>query len=204
MAQSGGDTDLESETDNAEQDNRECGANGIIWGIVNSLESIGYSVQTFVIPACAVSAPHRRDRVWIVAHADRSRGGTSAGADSGQGGNVAHTELHNGSKLYRHNATPHTKFTNANRNTDSQRLERGVRTNKHPKQNRGQGKQWHENWLEVATRLCGVDDGLPAKLDGFKLSKAGHRVARLKGLGNAIVPQVAMEIMRAIKQQEGA
>jgi DNA (cytosine-5)-methyltransferase 1 len=31
------------------------------------LESIGYKVQAFVIPACAVGAPHRRDRVWIVA-----------------------------------------------------------------------------------------------------------------------------------------
>jgi hypothetical protein len=45
-----------------------------------------------------------------------------------------------------------------------------------------------------------VDDGLPVGLDGFKLTKAGHRVERLKALGNAIVPQVAMEIMRAIKE----
>lgn len=34
------------------------------------LESEGYQVQAFVIPACAVNAPHRRDRVWIVAHAN--------------------------------------------------------------------------------------------------------------------------------------
>jgi DNA (cytosine-5)-methyltransferase 1 len=65
---------------------------------------------------------------------------------------------------------------------------------------RGQGTNWNKNWLEVATRLCGVDDGLPAELDGFKLSKAGHRVARLKGLGNSICPQVVIEIMKSIKQ----
>jgi DNA (cytosine-5)-methyltransferase 1 len=34
----------------------------------SDLESIGYQVQSFIIPACAVDAPHRRDRVWIVAH----------------------------------------------------------------------------------------------------------------------------------------
>ncbi len=37
------------------------------------LESEGYEVQPLVIPACAVGAPHRRDRVWIVAHNRRER-----------------------------------------------------------------------------------------------------------------------------------
>ena len=36
--------------------------------ICGDLEREGYSVQPFVIPACAVGAPHRRDRVWIIAH----------------------------------------------------------------------------------------------------------------------------------------
>ena len=36
--------------------------------ICADLEAEGYSVQPIVIPACAIGAPHRRDRVWIVAH----------------------------------------------------------------------------------------------------------------------------------------
>jgi len=39
----------------------------------SDLENLGYSVQSFIIPACSTSAPHRRDRVWIVANSDNSR-----------------------------------------------------------------------------------------------------------------------------------
>tara|TARA_R110001606_G_scaffold4642_1_gene21955 strand:- start:18533 stop:19534 length:1002 start_codon:yes stop_codon:yes gene_type:complete len=41
------------------------------------LENIGYSVQSFILPACAVNAPHRRDRVWIVAKNTNSNGRAS-------------------------------------------------------------------------------------------------------------------------------
>jgi len=39
--------------------------------VLSDLEGQGYACRTFVIPACAVGAPHRRDRCWTVAHADR-------------------------------------------------------------------------------------------------------------------------------------
>ena len=38
---------------------------------LSELEGEGFEVQTFLIPACAVNAPHRRDRVFIVAHTSR-------------------------------------------------------------------------------------------------------------------------------------
>lgn len=37
--------------------------------VLASLEAEGYTCETFVLPACAVGAPHRRDRVWIIAYA---------------------------------------------------------------------------------------------------------------------------------------
>ena len=40
--------------------------------VLADLEGKNYSVQTFVIPACALNAPHRRDRVWIVAHTNEN------------------------------------------------------------------------------------------------------------------------------------
>lgn len=41
--------------------------------IAKELEGIGYSVQPVLIPAAAVGAPHRRDRIFILAHADADR-----------------------------------------------------------------------------------------------------------------------------------
>lgn len=39
--------------------------------VLSDLETADYTCQTFNIPACAVDAPHRRERLWIVAHAER-------------------------------------------------------------------------------------------------------------------------------------
>lgn len=41
--------------------------------VLSDLEGLGYRVQPLVIPACAVDAPHRRDRVWIIANSERNQ-----------------------------------------------------------------------------------------------------------------------------------
>lgn len=41
--------------------------------VLSDLEGIGYACQAFIIPACAVDAPHRRDRCAIVAYRDSVR-----------------------------------------------------------------------------------------------------------------------------------
>ena len=50
--------------------------------VLGALASLGYDAEWHCIPACAVGAPHRRDRVWVVAYAScagrRSRGQSSS------------------------------------------------------------------------------------------------------------------------------
>ena len=58
---------------------------------VSDLEAEGYEVQPFIIPACAVDAPHRRDRVWIVGHT--SSGRCDTGGNNKQGGYFCKTEI---------------------------------------------------------------------------------------------------------------
>jgi DNA (cytosine-5)-methyltransferase 1 len=46
--------------------------------------------------------------------------------------------------------------------------------------------------------ICGTDDGLPRELDGITFSK--WRNQSIKGYGNAIVPQVALELFKVIQE----
>jgi DNA (cytosine-5)-methyltransferase 1 len=58
------------------------------------------------------------------------------------------------------------------------------------------------NWQNFPTQspLCGGDDGLPRELDGITFPK--WRNESIKAYGNAIVPQVALQIFKAIAQYE--
>jgi DNA (cytosine-5)-methyltransferase 1 len=193
------------------------------------LESEGYEVQAFIIPAVAVNAPHRRDRVWIIAHSTSSRDTRRPEQvrekDGGQVGEL-HTEpdnsnIHASNPRLKHGESRRDERVETNtekrtaRPTDTQRQDKngGNASNTKHKRQQGQGNNgepsdteenqtgetnwsdythdWSENWLEVATRLCRMDDGIPKRLD---------RTPRLKALGNAIVPQVAAEIMKVIKE----
>lgn len=138
------------------------------------LESEGYEVRPYIIPACSKGAPHRRERVWIVANrnGERKRNGYRAIQEA------------NGEVSKRDN---NAKLSNST-------------------------EQWSQDWREVALATChdGVDDGLPRRLDGATyrgkrtdcISAAQHRKERLKACGNAIVPQVAMELFKSIKIAE--
>ncbi len=188
------------------------------------LENAGYSVQAYIIPAVAVNAPHRRDRVWIVAHArqqygegptvkekpkkkKRCRAYNESKQSTSRNNNATDPKSIRMERIIRNKQT-RAEFARQNSNTTNPKLSRRthrISGQKQESSSREYGNEiterygWERNWLEVATELCGVDDGVSVELDGFKLTKAGHRVERLKALGNAIVPQVAIEIMRGIK-----
>lgn len=69
MVQPGSESEVGGETSLFGEDNEiwERRQQYVVETVCQDLENEGYSVQPFVIPACAVGAPHRRDRVWFVA-----------------------------------------------------------------------------------------------------------------------------------------
>ena len=61
---------------------------------------------------------------------------------------------------------------------------------------------YRTNWQNFPTQspVCSGDDGFPGRLDGITFSK--WRNNSIKGYGNAIVPQVAYQIFKAIEAWE--
>lgn len=128
-------------------------------GVCADLEGIGYACGAAVVPACAVDAPHRRDRLWFVAragdvaHADQPGPGAERQQRSGQLGGAG--------------GDP------------------------------GARSAWHgAGWIighdgkarRVKPGICLLAHGVPA------------RVGRLRAYGNAIVPQVAAEVIAAFME----
>jgi len=153
-------------------------------GIVNmvldtvcaELESKGFEVWPIIIPAAAVNAPHRRDRVWILAYSAsnrRERDWQASEAEKGLQSEPGYAgELSGGPEGLCENVA------NSN-NTGLQEAWSELEATG-PEQYRGQ-----DNWA-IEPELGRVAHGIP------------NRVDRLKSIGNAVVPQVVEVIGRAI------
>lgn len=153
--------------------------------VLTSLEGIGYEAQPIIIPACAKNAPHRRDRVWIVAHSKSTKGWKLEAAKEWTNTQTLRIQNSYDSRVSNSDAS----YTNSERLQGQQLEGGGERQRPNDQQRERCSGAWGQDWTQVATALCRVDDGLPRQLD---------RAKRLKALGNAIVPQVVYEIFKAI------
>ena len=138
--------------------------NMVLDTVTSDLEGIGYAAIPIEIPACAVGAPHRRQRVWVVA---------------------------------------------TNCNCTGLRQQAATSTSKKSDW-RAEACIVRSNWWSTEPDVGVLADGLSLGLDVVDLEGIPFRVAKgipervnqLRALGNAIVPQVAERIMRAILESE--
>lgn len=155
--------------------------------VLFDLESEGYASRTFVVPACGVDAPHRRDRLWIVADAvsprSQARHSDRLGNQHGSQGDQGQSES-SSSEVHVADADSERLQGRQNARDTSQgwaqRKEQSPRRNK-----RTDGQNW-----PVEPSICRVAHGIPKRVD------------RLRGLGNAIVPQIAQRIGETIRKIE--
>ena len=149
--------------------------------VLSDLEAEGYATRTFVVPACGVDAPHRRDRLWIVGHTTDNR--RNRGAEQTRRKGQTHQSDQPGLSVRGEPSRPSENVAD----TDSQqgRLRHTKRQDAENVRQSPRGQK-HGGW-DFEPPVGRVANGIPRRVD------------RLKGLGNAIVPQIAMRIGETIK-----
>ena len=146
--------------------------------ILDDLAALGYVVTWFTYGACDVGAPHRRDRVFIVAHAGRAerRAQSAGGCDtdrSNEQGQAASRIAQRGEDVADANGAGFSQQCGSE----------PVRPEQSPAQRGG--------WWFSEPDVGRVAHGVPSRVD------------RLRALGNAVVPQQAYPIFKAIADIEG-
>ena len=153
--------------------------------VLQDLSSIGYCAEWHCIPASAVGAPHRRDRIWIVAYPmckhSSQRGERQTAASQGGSGGTYPRRSQSDAQRERSVRGPRCSTT-----------EDVAYTRRIPAQVSLEGRfpaiqvVERDTWWEIEPSVGRVADGVPNRLD------------RLKQLGNAVVPQIPELLGRAI------
>jgi DNA (cytosine-5)-methyltransferase 1 len=184
------------------------GLDTVLW----ALAEVGYDAEWHCIPASAVGAPHRRDRIWIIAHprSEQHEGGRApisgeiaaelscalADAEShGQSLRRAGDEGRNAPAPGVIGLWPELGRDSAGHGTAASPNASGC-GQQGPGNVSGEGGQAGQSfgaaWWAVEPDVGRVAHGVPARVD------------RLKALGNAVVPQIPELIGRAILASEAA
>jgi len=176
-------------------------AGGLVFEeVCSDLESEGYEVQPFLIPAAGVNAPHQRYRIWFVAYCNDKK---QWGKNNNNGEwSIEKQEPYNRNEL-RNNTWSVSESKDAT-NTTSIRQESKMAFGKLERNKRFRFGNEFNKWDSFPSQspLCGGDDGLPKELDNITFPK--WRNESIKGYGNAIVPQVAYELFKTIELFENA
>ena len=163
------------------------------------LESQGYEVQPFILPACGKDAPHRRDRVWFVAYSNGADTGNNGRTDTGTSKEIRRkTSGDVPNKFCRDGNAPDTE-SESSRGELQQRPKQGKPGGYYRTSNEAKpGNDWQN--FPTESPICGGNDGLPSELDRITFLK--WRNESIKAYGNAVVPQVVFEIFKAIESYD--
>lgn len=155
----------------------------VIETICRDFEQEGYSIQPVVIPACAVGAPHRRDRVFFIANRSDAR--------------VEGVQREGEDEIYQSKNAPYAKSKRLEEcYISAMREESGF--------NNGLHNATRRDWQDFPTQspVCRGNDGIPFDVVRLTVSLTAWCNGSIKGYGNAIVPQVMFEIYKAIEKVE--
>lgn len=168
---------------------------GLVFDKVQTdLEIEGYEVTPFLLPACGINADHLRYRTWFVAHSDRFR---------------CH-KLDLFSKQSRRAETISTSEIRSTINrkelvlSNSERIGQSRSGGAFKSSGPAEAENWEASWSNInggwptQPMLCNGVNGLSGKLDGIAFSDWCK--GSLEGAGNAIVPQLALQIFKAIHE----
>lgn len=177
-------------------------ANGVLDSKIDDLESIGYACQAYSIPAESVGALHQRERIWLIANnADFHRNNKVTGEISGTEETKRSLEKKQ-HKVYQLGEP--VNLWPCDSDADIERFEKQY----YPAES-GIFKEGHGRYFGFGANSHGniprnvLESGIIRMLDGLPEGMDyADRNKRIKGLGNAIVWQVAYEIFKAIEDFE--
>lgn len=169
--------------------------NGMVFEQVQAnLEIEGYEIIPFLLPAAGVKAPHERERIWFIAHACSKLSAIPIQQREQKERENTNLDRNVSSRI----------VTNAHGERCAKRIQgKGIGFRKQEKPYPG-GESTRvyskTDWSQFPTESPVFDrnDGFSNRLDGITLSK--WRSESIKAGGNAIVPQVALQIFKAIEE----